>query len=522
VNGSITHYAEGFGRHDLKFGVEIERSKTRDRYLYNNNTYYYDYGGQPYYAYGYGYDLNGRNRRESVFAQDAWKPNDRLTLNLGVRMDHVSGGAPGQDSAYSNTMLAPRIGFAFDLTGDHTTVLKGSYSQYYEGIFNDVYKAATSGYADRISWNMAGCPAYGPGGPTADYRCPLADREEVNRVSQPVGRIDPDIKHPRVDEWSLGLERQFGQNWRFSATGIYRDNKNFIGSVLPDARWTATSVTSTASPTVDGCSDCSALPATTVTAYRWANRSTSANNLLITNPDGFQYLDPNGNVIGTMNAYRNYKALMFTLSRRYANRWQGQVSYVYSESKGTVNNTSESLFARSAFYETPTLALTNADGVVTNDRPNEVKAFLGYEIPKVDISVNAMFRSISGPTYTPFQRFSSSAINWSTTAYYFGFSNGRQPSLEPRGSRRLPTDNVLDLRLEKVFNIGGNNRLAVFSDFLNVTNTGTVTGRLTRVPTTALFLPAPAEPGTTAPIAFEAPSSVSAPRQINLGARWSF
>jgi len=25
-----------------------------------------------------------------VFVQDAWKPNDRLTLNLGVRMDHLS------------------------------------------------------------------------------------------------------------------------------------------------------------------------------------------------------------------------------------------------------------------------------------------------------------------------------------------------------------------------------------------------------------------------------------------------
>ena len=66
VNASISHYAEGFGKHDLKFGVEIERSKTRDRYVYTNNTYYYDYGGQPYYAYGYGYDLNGRNRRESA------------------------------------------------------------------------------------------------------------------------------------------------------------------------------------------------------------------------------------------------------------------------------------------------------------------------------------------------------------------------------------------------------------------------------------------------------------------------
>jgi hypothetical protein len=408
------------------------------------------------------------------------------------------------------------------VTGDHTTVLKGSYSQYYEGIFNDVYKPATTGYADRFTWDMAGCPAYGPQGPTADYRCPLADRNEVTHVTQPVGQINPDIKHPRVDEYSLGLERQFGQNWRVSATGVYRENKNFIGSVLPDARWTATSVTSTQSPTVEGCSDCSALPPTTVTGYRWANRSTSADNLLITNPDGFQYLDPNGNVLGTMHAYRKYKALMFTLGRRYADRWQAQVSYVYSKSEGTVNNTSEGLFARSAFYETPTLALTNADGILTNDRPHELKAFLGYEIPKLDISVNAMVRSISGPTYTPYQRFSSSTLNYSTAGYYFGFSSGRQPSLEPRGSRRLPTESVLDLRLEKVFNVAGNNRISVFADFLNVTNSGTVIGRLARVPSTTLALPPPAEIGTTEAIAFEAPSAIRAPRQINLGARWSF
>ena len=45
VNASISHFAEGFGHHDLKFGVEIERSKMRDRYGYTNDTYYYDYGG---------------------------------------------------------------------------------------------------------------------------------------------------------------------------------------------------------------------------------------------------------------------------------------------------------------------------------------------------------------------------------------------------------------------------------------------------------------------------------------------
>jgi hypothetical protein len=109
----------------------------------------------------------------------------------------------------------------------------------------------------------------------------------VNRVTQPIGRIDPDIKHPRVDEWSLGLERQFGQNWRFSATGHLPRQQELHGQRAPGRALDASSLTSTQSPTVEGCDDCSALSPTTVTGYRWANRSSSANNLLVTNPDGF-------------------------------------------------------------------------------------------------------------------------------------------------------------------------------------------------------------------------------------------
>src|SRR5690349_17802626 len=66
VNGSITHYADKFGRHELKFGAEIERSTTRDRYGYNNGFAFYDYEGAPYYAYSYGYDLSGINHRQSL------------------------------------------------------------------------------------------------------------------------------------------------------------------------------------------------------------------------------------------------------------------------------------------------------------------------------------------------------------------------------------------------------------------------------------------------------------------------
>ncbi|MBX7184764.1 MAG: TonB-dependent receptor [Vicinamibacteria bacterium] len=517
VNASISHFAEGFGKHDLKFGIEVERSKTRDRYSHTNNTYYYDYGGQPYYAYGYGYDLNGRNKKLAGYAQDAWHVNDRLTLNLGVRLDHVGGGAPGGDTLYSNTSIAPRLGFAFDPKGDTKTVIKGSYSQYYEGIFNDIYKQATAGYQDSISWDMAGCPAYGPQGPTATYNCPLSRRDEVNRVKAPIAKIDPDIKHPRVDEFSFGFERALRNNVRLAVTGIMRDNKNFIGQVLPSARWTRQTGTS---PAPNGKN--LVHPATPYTYYRWANRSASAGDVYITNPDGFQYLDPAGNVLGTVDAYRKYKGAMFVLTKNYSNRWRAQLSYVWSQTKGTVNNSSEGTYGVSSFYASPTMSLVNADGNLSNDRTHEIKAMVGVQIPKVEVAINAYFRSISGGTYAPYVQLSGSTTNYSTTGYYFASSAGRRPSLEPRGSRRLDTLNILDLRLEKIFTIKGDHRLSVYSDITNALNVDTVTSVFNNVGGTGVFNPPPAALGSTTSVPFGGPAAITPPRQIQVGARWSF
>jgi hypothetical protein len=517
VNASISHFAEGFGKHDLKFGIEVERSKTRDRYSFVNNTYYYDYGGQPYYAYGYGYDLNGRNKKLAGYAQDAWHVNNKLTLNLGVRMDHVAGGAPGQDSVYSNTSIAPRFGFAFDPTGDTKTVVKGSYSQYYEGIFNDIYKQATSGYQDSISWDMSNCPAYGPSGPTASYNCPLSRRVEVNRVKAPIAKIDPDIKHPRVDEFSFGLERALRSNVRLSVTGIMRDNKNFIGQVLPTARWTKVNATS-ATPNGKNL----VYPATPYSYYRWANRSASASNLLITNPDGFQYLDPSGNVLGSVDAYRKYKGLMVVLTKNYSHRWRSQVSYVWSQTKGTINNSSEGTYGASSFYASPTMSLVNADGHLSNDRTNELKAMVGWQIPKVEVAVNAYFRSISGGTYAPYVQVSGTNTQYSTTGYYFASSTGRRPALEPRGNQRLDTLNILDLRIEKIFTIAKDHRFAVYSDITNALNADTITSRFNNVGGTSVFNPPPATAGTTTSVPYNGPAAITPPRQIQIGARWSF
>ena len=98
VQVALTKYAEKFGRHSLKFGLEIERSHVRNvAQPYGPADFYiYTYGGVPYYQYSYGYDIQADNKRTSAFVQDQWTAG-KLTLNLGLRLDHIRGKQPDSE-----------------------------------------------------------------------------------------------------------------------------------------------------------------------------------------------------------------------------------------------------------------------------------------------------------------------------------------------------------------------------------------------------------------------------------------
>lgn len=498
VNASISHFAEGWGKHDLKFGVEIERSKVRSRYGYVNDIFYYDYEGAPYYGYNYGYDLEGRNRRESFFAQDSWKVTDRLTLNPGVRFDWIRGLPRDGDKVLDTKSLAPRIGFAFDVTGDNRTVLKAFYGQYYEGAFFQAFSGATTGFKDFVGYDLSRCPSI-------NAPCPRSLWTEVNRYVYPIYRVDSDLKHPRVDEFMVGFERAFGRDFRFTVTGVWRNDANFIGSVMPDARFLPVTLNTA---TAEG------FTSRQVTAYRWANRSASERNMVITNPDGFAFRDPSGNVIGTIDARQKYRAIMAVLQRRFANRWQGQISYVYSKAEGTVGNAGSTLggAAFSRTYQLPNNIVVNTDGPLNNDRPHEVKVYFTWQAPVVETSLNILYRGYSGRPWTATQRFASSQIG----GHGFPFGSGRTIFVEPRGSRRLEFEHILDLRVEKIFKLGGgSDRLSVYADVFNALNKGTIIAKQARVPNLSIA-------GVTDPILFGGPTGITTARQIQLGARWSF
>ncbi len=265
VNASVTHYAEKFGRHELKFGAEFEHSTVRNRYGYPGGAYFYDYGGVPYYAYTYGYDLSARNSRQSVFAQDAWHATNRLTVNAGLRGDMIQGGGKSGGNVYSSSNWAPRLGVALDVAGDNRTVIKGSYGWYYEGPQAQLFEQALPGKTDYVTYLV-----------NADGS--LGEVTDVRPAFQ--YKVADNIKHPRVDEETIGFERALSGTMRLSLTGVWRDNKNFVNSVAQSALWTPISLATDVG--------------NTQTFYRWDNRESSNTDYVIRNVDGFPYRAPDG------------------------------------------------------------------------------------------------------------------------------------------------------------------------------------------------------------------------------------
>jgi hypothetical protein len=478
VNAAVSHYAEGFGSHDLKFGVEFERSYVRNRYGYVGDIFYYDYGGAPYLAYNYGYDLEADNSRESLYAQDSWKVNDRLTINPGVRLDLIRGGNEAAGKVYDTKNLAPRIGFAYDVTGTNDTVIRGHYGQYYEAAFASLYNRATPGIEDYVLYEWNG-----------------TDYEEIDRIPSLLYNIDEDIKHPRVDEFVIGFERALGPDVRVQATGVFRNNTNFVNSVFPDARWSRVALPN-------------ALTGGTLDAFFWENPDESEGNPLITNVDGFQYLDPAGNVLGTVDANRSYRGLILQLNKRFTNRWQGNISYVLSKSEGTVDNTFGENSGSSRLFENPSMILVNRDGPLRNDRRHEIKLYATYSVPVIDLNVNAIYRGFSGRNWFPFQQYSTAETGYGIS------SVGRRFYLEPRGENRMPFQNTVDLRFDKQFRITDRDRISVYLDINNVFNDNTVLDFQDRAPDRAIT-------GIGA-IPVGAPAAVAFPRQITIGGRWAF
>jgi hypothetical protein len=305
--------------------------------------------------------------------------------------------------------------------------------------------------------------------------------------------VGNDLKHPRVDEFNVSVEQQIGSQFKITATGIARDWKNFVNSVLPDAIWEPFSFTN---------------PKTNqpMTLYRWAN-PTAVPQFTIVNTDEVTYRLTDGSTFAAPKAYRKYRGLMLVFQKALRDRWQAQISYVLSKTTGTISNSTYAGISSSQF-ETPN-GMINVDGPTPFDRRHELKLFGSYQVPKAEVLVSGYWRYLSGWPYTPYSRMPASRFDW---------TNSINVNIEPRGTYLNDSESNVDMRVEKVIDFGIH-RFGVYADFQNLFNTGVVDSRGDRYPTQTLTDPAT---GDSVVLAFGDPRSMNAGRQITFGGRWSF
>jgi len=487
VNASISHHVNHLisGYHDFEFGTEIEHSKVHDRFGFPGNAFFSDNEGPEedpstkqddlftLAFLGGGYDAHGTGNRISLFAQDSWRITHRFTLNPGVRLDINRGKVSNGTTVYKTNPVAPRIGFAWDLGDDGHFIVRGHYGRYYEALYAAFYYYMDPGAffpltTERI-FNSSGFS------------------ETLTSNSGQKYAMDPNIKHPRLDQYILGFDQQLPYGIVLSATAVYRRNSDLIETVSRDGIFVP----------VQGV-----VPGTgqEVTLFDYLNPDTDV--LLYTNPPGLK---------------RTYSGFILSATRHLTRNWQLMASYVYSKTRGNIDNLGfdetggggNTPFFEGHFLDTPN-SLVNAQGRLTHDQTHQIKLQGTRMIPSLNLSLSTNYTYHSGDTWTP----SNDCLLTDDGNGVLGdgildcheFPQGPVVYFaESRGSRRLPARNELDLHIEWQHDVGARQQFGVVVDIFNLNNQTRAT-----------------EVETLVDEEFGQPATLNFPRNVRLGLSYSW
>jgi hypothetical protein len=191
------------------------------------------------------------------------------------------------------------------------------------------------------------------------------------------------------------------------------------------------------------------------------------------------------------------------LTKRMSNNWQGVVSLVLSEAKGRLASSARTgpssaqtsaagTFGQSAAGPNDWI---NTDGLLLGDKPVVAKAQVVYRFPW----------DIMGAFNVQHQ----TGRLWSRTIQPagLGFPQSVTVNMEANtGDRRVADVDLIDLRFQKSINLGVNNKINLFMDVLNLTNSDqneNVASQLGSATTT-----------------FGVPTRFILPRRVQLGAKF--
>lgn len=471
VNVSASYFADGpGGSHTFKTGFEFGRAFNQNSYAANGDYVLRYFDGAPFEVQAYNTPVTSKNYIDTIalYGQDAWSIGRRLTVNYGLRYERLVGFAPAQsrpgnaffpaedfqpvDDIPNWNNLVWRIGVAYTLRDDGRTALKGFVGRFMiqEGtrLVQQVNPNDLGG--DFRSWTDGN----GNG---------LAEIDELGPSTRPFGgrvnRIDPALKQPYSDEFSVGLEHELVENLSVAATYYRRHNRRLfsgINQAVPPELYTRV--------TVDG-------PAGPVTVFNQDPATLGLASRVIANVPGLE---------GT------YNGVELTARKRYADRWHMMAGVTIGKNEGVFDR------GLNDDFNNPNLNINREDAILGQDSTYGVKLVGSYLLP-LDVMVSSNVRYFTGQPIL--KQVTVRGLNQGTVSILD----------EPRGRTRLDDVTLWDFRAAKIFRMGGGREVEVMLDVFNLLNEDART----------------VVNGNVGPL-FGRPIAILPPRVARLGARVTF
>ena len=512
---TLSYFQDGWkGSHDLRFGFDWKRDR---RSLFRDQPFdiwYRDNNGALAQVDIYNTAVTGINdvNYSAGWVSDTWKLTNRLTLNLGLRFEayrdewpeqtHSPNGIPAlsgwTDPRYSafvapktatattvssTNTVSPKLGFAYDLTGDNRTVLKGFIGRSRWNSADQIADQENPVGIAALRYEFVSCSA---------TRTTLCDLNGDRLVSSPAElgayqtstggagqvRVDRNMERPTSDEISLNLEREITSGLSGRASYVYKNMRNV---------WAEIDVVRAANYTVpftinDPGADRVAGTGDDQTFQTMALAAGTGQDRVFTNTDEVGDAD--------------FQNVEFAINRRFSGRWMMLASYGMTWStmahiqtaNGNLNR-----YGNTTFPYRPADRLFGENGVETSSLWNY--KIVGRYVMPWDIGFSGSWKVQSGFNYGR------------TISVTMPVEGARTIRVEPIDANRYPTVAILDLRLDKAFDMGRYGKFSPILDVFNLMNSG---------------VPVAARTTNTATAPFQEVITILNPRVIRFGVRYNF
>ena len=411
----------------------------------------------------------------AFFAQDDWRVTPRLTLNLGLRWEYqkfpalfpdlvnpnltVGGDVLTSHRPSDKNNFGPRLGFAFALTDDGKTSMRGGYGIYYGRTVNStiIQSLINTGLPTGqivVSVNPATSPATQAGNAAAPIFPNILATPPAATAS--VQYFANGFQNPMIHQGDFVVEREIARNTAVSASYLFS-----FGRYLPnfvDVNLNPPTTTRTIN-IVDG----------PFGGQQWVIPYFSGTRPIA----GFGFVQEIRSNVDT-----KYHALVLQANRRLTNGLQFQANYTLSRAQdsGQTSQTftpfdQDAESGLSAFDRRHKLVISMVYQTHYNSDNKVAKALLsGW-------TFSPIFTMFSGARYT-------ANTNNLTTSAAFGASqaggvNGANSSLRfallPNNFFKQPSIQYLDMRISRRFTIKENYKLELLAEGFNLFNRTQVT-----------------------------------------------